>query len=474
MVVISRLEYDTLIKADNLKKFMSNKYITDTSNDNFLYIKKKFFDNKESDTLLLNTGSWLASSVCSTYANYVWTPEMDIKYDIWKNVEDYTAYGYSVIGLRRKWGKLEPYYVPAESYVDINWEHRIISYYSRERKEDSLNLDNVDNYVLTQDFISGYIINRLYLIKDIYTTDWLIWNDDNYKRVSLDTLPETIWLQENTPTWLDVPSLFVIKNDKDKKVSDMVGMLEKIKNIVYSIDRKIVMFDTQFLQNVESFVLLKWLTLPRKLMETYNKKWKLNFKDLWRYITTDESWGIEFINNRNELIETAIEYEKTQIQKIWAITTLPTDFLWLESSEGNIWRWSRWLLYGTFFKYITTMRTLFEEVLIDIISVMSKEDNSISDSIIWNDIFVKSKREIADELKVARETLLISHYESVKQYMWLTDKETEIEVEKINKENDDKVNKETENLIKINKSNENIDKWDDKDNWQKDWVIKKQ
>jgi hypothetical protein len=41
--------------------------------------------------------------------------------------------------------------------------------------------------------------------------------------------------------------------DEDKQVP----LIEKIKSIVYSIDRKIVMFDTQFLQNVESFALLK-------------------------------------------------------------------------------------------------------------------------------------------------------------------------------------------------------------------------
>jgi hypothetical protein len=45
---------------------------------------------------------------------------------------------------------------------------------------------------------------------------------------------------------------------KDDELEDQpISLIDKVKNIVYSIDRKIVMFETQFLQNVESFVLMK-------------------------------------------------------------------------------------------------------------------------------------------------------------------------------------------------------------------------
>jgi DNA-dependent RNA polymerase auxiliary subunit epsilon len=88
------------------------------------------------------------------------------------------------------------------------------------------------------------------------------------------------------------------------------------------------MFETQFLQNVESFVLMKWINLPIKLIEKYNENWKINFSDLWRYLTTEQDWKIEFINNQNVLLDKAVEYEQTQITKISSITNIPMDFLW--------------------------------------------------------------------------------------------------------------------------------------------------
>jgi len=64
---------------------------------------------------------------------------------------------------------------------------------------------------------------------------------------------------------------------RDDSLEDSpISLVDKIMNIVYSIDRKIVMFETQFLQNVESFVLLKGINLPPALTE----KEKVNFSDL--------------------------------------------------------------------------------------------------------------------------------------------------------------------------------------------------
>jgi hypothetical protein len=49
----------------------------------------------------------------------------------------------------------------------------------------------------------------------------------------------------------------VIKEDELKEFKDLVSTIKTIKNNIYSVDRKLTMVDTQFLQNVESFILMK-------------------------------------------------------------------------------------------------------------------------------------------------------------------------------------------------------------------------
>jgi len=119
----------------------------------------------------------------------------------------------------------------------------------------------------------------------------------------LDTVPETSNLQETVVTGLD--QVFR-KIEEDALEQFPISLIDQIKQIVYSIDRNINMFDTQFLQNVESFVLMKGIGLPTKLINKYEEHGKLDFRDLGRYITADADGSIEFVNNSNDLIDKAI------------------------------------------------------------------------------------------------------------------------------------------------------------------------
>jgi hypothetical protein len=144
------------------------------------------------------------------------------------------------------------------------------------------------------------------------------------REVPLDTIDETSNLEPTVNTGLE-KCFWVIKDDELE--DSPISLIDKIQNIVYSIDRKIVMFETQFLQNVESFVLLKGINIPNKILESYNETGKISFSDLGRYLTTDFDGKIEFINNQNTLLDKAVDYEKEQVNKISTMTNIPLDFL---------------------------------------------------------------------------------------------------------------------------------------------------
>lgn len=71
--------------------------------------------------------------------------------------------------------------------------------------------------------------------------------------VPLDTLPETAAKQERVTTLRDKPAMILMTKDEDD-VYPVQSNIDQIKNHIYAMDRRKVMFDTQFLKNVESYV----------------------------------------------------------------------------------------------------------------------------------------------------------------------------------------------------------------------------
>jgi hypothetical protein len=182
------------------------------------------------------------------------------------------------------------------------------------------------------------------------------------------------------------------------------------------------------LQNVESFILMKGIKLPQKTITDYNNWIKLNFNSIWRVLQSDEWWSIEFVNNVNGLLQDAILYEENDLKMISSITKVPVDFLGWTTKEWNIWVWSRSLLHGAFIKLIENIRDKFDIVLWEILELIWKEDDTYT----WNDIFAKSDTELVEELKIARESLIISQETAVRKYLWMDKEKTVVELEKIN------------------------------------------
>ena len=413
--IISRLS-----KQVQNKKLITGEYLTDEKNENFQYIKWKFFAWETVEKAkILNTGSWLFTAVSDVVSYYVWNPSLDLEFPTKKIVEDFESLAFACFWLQRINWKLEYTYLPADSYYSENWEDYIIRAYCTQK-----NITSKKYYYLRTSYIWGIIQNELF-----ESTGGQISN--NLNKVSLDAIEETKDLEEIVDTWLS-KCFFLIKEDDLEE--NPISEIDKIKNIVYSIDRKIVMFDTQFLQNVESFVLLKWINLPTKILEMYNENGSINFSDLWRYITTELEWGIEFINNENSLIDKAISYEKTQTERISALTSIPLDFLGWTWTSGAIWEWSRELLHGSFIKKIESIRSLLDKYISESLQIIN-DDTGEEYIYSWNDIFSKNTNTLIEELEKALQNGIISKRTALKRYLNYSDDEVNNEFLEIENQN---------------------------------------
>lgn len=420
MKLTEEIIYKLSNQAKN-RKLITWEYLQDVNNQNFQYIKWKFFNWESDDKVkLLNVWSWLFTAISQTLAYYVWNPTMNKFFPTKKLVEDYVSLWFACFWLERKNWTLEYTYLPADSYYKENWIDYIIRAFTYQKS-----LLSKKFYYLITSYEWWIIKNELF---ESYS--WTMTTD--LKQVPLDTIEDTKNLQEIIDTGLE-KCFFLIKEDLLEE--NTTSEIDKVKSIVYSIDRKIVMFDTQFLQNMESFVLLKWINLPTALINLYNENKKLSFSDLWRYITTEQDWSIEFINNQNNLLDTAIEYEKRQTEKISSLTSIPLDFLWWTGTAGAIWEGSRQLLHWAFIKKIKSIRDLFDITITESLWVISKEENSDVLMYSWSDVFSKSSTDLIDELSVALENWLISKKTALQKYLDYSDEEVDNEFLQIQNEN---------------------------------------
>lgn len=402
------------------KKLITGEYLKDENNENFQYIKGKFFSWETIDkTKTLNTGSGLFESIANILSYYVWNPSVDFKIATQLLVKDYTALWYACVGITKKDWKFQTQYQPAENYYRENGVDYIIRAY---KKVYHNNIDKkTEFYYLITSYFGGIIENKLYKVNSLLLTD--------IKEVDLITIDETANLDPIIDTGL-TKTFWKITDEEEQ-----IPLIETVKDKVYSIDRKIMMLDTQFLQNVESFVLMKGITVPDKIVRDYNEWNKINFSDLWRYIVAETDASMEFVNNSNSLIKEAIDYEDRQIEKVASITNIPMDFLGGMWTAGAIGEWSRELLHGAFYKRIVWIRELFDTFITDIIDVIREQDKNLEDKYSRDDVFSKNSKDLVDELSVALSDRIISKKTAMKKYLWYTDEEVELEMQEIMNEN---------------------------------------
>jgi len=405
MLNISTQDQNLLYRQSSLKKLENNLYLVDTDNDNYKYISKKFFSNDNDKTKLINIWCGLFGTIADIFAYYVGTPDYDFGNQIDDLVRDIISLWFCTIGIERINWKLQMTYQPAKNYWNDNGIDKISRLYQDQK-------DNI--YVLVTSYYPWRIENKLYAMPWSTLTWW--------KEVPLDTIYQTSWMQEEIITWLDIPALFVVK-DSD------YSMIEKIKSLVYAIDRQIVMNHTQYLQNVESFILFKNIKRPQKLLDQYNSWKKIDFSEVWRIVNGWEDSQVEFVNNVNSLIDVSIKDTDNHIRRISSMTTVPIEFLWLDTNDGAIGVWSRTLKHGAFIKKVEYIRDILDQAFMEFLALENKDQQYTRP-----DVFAKSSKELAEELATARTANIISQYNAIKEYNGYTDDEAQEEYDRIQSE----------------------------------------
>lgn len=402
-MIITSKEQQVLVYQAWLKQLYTNEYLTNKQNENLKLIADLFFNDNITRAKQFNVWSNLFSTMADTIANFVWNPVMDLDINLWKFIIDLVSVWQWVFTINRRdnWSmnwELYLSYIPAEDFLYSNKEYKIITAY------EEIEWNKINYFLLKQTFETWITRNELFQLQSASDTNWV--------QVPLDRIPQTQHLRDEVRTWLNTPAIFVLQAE---------SLLEKIKWLVYSIDRKLVMFETQFLQEIEQFKIFENIQIPNN---AFSDDWTVSFNNIWKILasTPGEQWNIKYISNKNDLIQDAINYEQTQIKKVSSATSIPADFLWLEWASAISWT-SRELLMQSFIKTIEKYRDMITDYLKEVYEVMW-----IDSEIIWNDILTKWDKELIEELKIAREAGLISQFTWVKLYLGIED-ETEIQKE---------------------------------------------
>lgn len=426
--ILTMAEQDKLVAQSRLKDLYTNDYLNDEYNDNFKTIKELFFNNSIIRTKQFNVGTNMFSTVSDTLSAFVGNPITDINVNIDKQVIDYSSVGKAIFGLKRVDngtinGEMKVYHIPAENHVLSDGTNKVYTMYK--------NIDNNDviYYLLKQEFLVGTIENTLYKL------DKLV---DKYgSEVPLDSIIETRALQPIMRTGLTIPAIFYIEMNP---IDGIQSELDKIKNMVYSLDRKAVMFETQFLGEIEQYKIFENIQIPQNAIRADGT---VDVAKMGKIVATDSSLGatgnIKYVSNRNDLINDAINYEQTQVRKISSATSIPVDFLGINSTSA-ISGEAREMMMGAFVKKVQGYRDVMNKILTEILVLFEGQKdsygNKITSSIIWNDILIKNEKDLAEELKIAREAGIISQYTGIQKYQGLLNPEDiEKEIELINQSN---------------------------------------
>jgi hypothetical protein len=436
----------------SLMSLYNNTYLNDPSNENFVYIRNKFFKHEWFSTSnTLNNWTWLFSTIADVLWNYTGSPYW---LDITKQAIDFNVLWFCVVVVWMKTtAEWKPYasiiQAPSEWYFMQDWIQYIARLYQKQTMLWS------EYFLYLQWFYDTYIENKLYKLNTAFLSE------TELQEVPLNTITDTSNLQEieKHPFW-SAP-IFLITSEENN-IYPSNSEINKCKPQVYSMDRKKIMFDTEFLKNVESFLLLKWIPLPRNVLDKYEKGTRIDFADLWRVVQWNENSSLEFISNTNSLIKDAMESQKDDMRMISTLTSIPLDFLWMDTAHWSLWKGSRWLLHWAFVKKIESLRKVFDQqmpFILKMLNDMNKQWEEKKDlSYSRPDVFSQSDSEILDEVALAVDKKIMSRLTGMKMYLWYNDEQAIEEIKKID----------LESKIK----DESSDQWSDTSDTGNDWEDK--
>lgn len=418
-------QFKYLTEQQKKKDLYTGKYITDEKSDHYKFMLEHIFKGECAvyDSNIVT--SWMFKLVADKYAQYVSNPCWDIKYNFYQNVVDITAMNKSIILLERNdKEELVWKYVKAEKHCKIDWDDYIFTIF---KETDGILFKN--DYTLIQKYYIEWWVQNIEskLYKWIHT--WIVNSSD----VPLTTIPQTRNIDAQINTWLP-KALFV-------KERDEISKFDEIKRTVFSMDRLENMIDNELLSNIEKYTIINNVN-PKNVDSAEDVLDSKTIINVARWKDAAPQASVEFVWNKNELVETAIEYLKEKKKEdISSKTSLPREFLWKDSTWNSTSTESRKMIFDDFVSKITSIRDLLDEQIYEIVEVLEWETKLIDYNYVWWQVLKSDPIKLLEELKLARECGWTTNENAIKRYMNITDpKELAKFIWLIKAENDNWIN----------------------------------
>ncbi len=359
-------------------------YLNKLDNENFKEIVEHLYPWQVQRAKLLNPWSYIGNVIWDKFKNFVWEAKTDYDINFDTLIESILTRWEILLKYVNAWTwRWELKAVRWETYWQDWWVEKIAKIYPVYPEEWSSYSPTYYLYVQTYNWST--LTNSLY---KLFSLD----NLQDWELVDLDTIYELSTLKPvQTIAWL--PRLV-----ETLEVSDR-PMMDTIRSIIYSIDRKLAEAEKHFNDYSEQFKLFQNIEIPHYAF-TPSPDWKwriINWDKLWKIVRTQEdfnTWDIKIIKNGNELLDKALEQVDKQISQISAITDIPLEYFGFQTVRDS-WAWKE-VWNAHLFKRVQKYRDKIETLLNKCFSFLwgfTKVDKKI----IWPPVIRMSENDILNK-----------------------------------------------------------------------------
>jgi len=330
---------DYLANQVELLELISWEYVRKWSGELYEANIKHLFPWDVEQAKLINPGSYIGSVVYDWVSSYVWEPRENQNINYIDLYETLLTTGFLRFFINVDTKKLETIKAKNYYYDSVNKKEYFVNIY--EKKNDSI-IWWKEFYLLVETFSNNIFERNLYKLTSINNlSDWT--------KVPFDELDFLKWLPETLQiTGVD---RLVIEKQVERPI------LEKLKTIIFSIEKKLSEIDKNFLDYTEQFKVFRNLDIPDNCYKELDNWVKIvDFDKLWKVVITNDlnwtSWGLEIVRNTNDLLIKSIDYIDNQIRFISAISWVPLFAFWIQNEWWNDSWTSKMKSAGLFYKKV--------------------------------------------------------------------------------------------------------------------------
>lgn len=419
------------------KSFLDWTYLNRWNNPNFAEIVKHLYPGQAQRAALLNPWSYIWNIVWDKIKNFVW--EAKTAYDI-----DFAILTESIL---TRWEVLLKY---TNNWTNKWWIEAVRAETYRQNGDTEM-IARIYPVYEWADFI-WIPTNYLY----VQSYNWMILKNQLYRMNSLD----------NLSNWEEVPlnRVYELSNlIPEQKIDNLPRLVEvvhvadrplidTVKSIINSIDRKIAEAEKHFNDYSEQFKLFQNIDIP-KWAYTKTSDWSrvINWDKLWKLVRTKDYaavWDIKIIKNSNELLDKALLRAEDQITQISAITDIPLQFLretvrdsWVGAEVGS----------SNLFKRIQAYRERIEFWLKQCFNYLKTFEKDIQEYIEWPAIIRMSESDILTQQTIMLQNNLTSLKRAIQKTHNVNEEQADIIIEEIKQDQSNWL------LVSIKQSNTNAD-----------------